>query len=324
MPSSSCCALSSGIRWAAGAPSPGDSSRRRGRAARRPRLHPAGRRPPGPRVRAGPAGPRGRRPAALLRHLRFAPAQDSPTPGRNAERIRLTHPRRATRDLRPLSPTDRPALHGTFGPTPPGHLPRRPGSRDCCRGARRAPVPASAGDHKWRREFVGDNGRIRGMRGGWQQPLPEMPAPPPARAWRRLDAPRGVRAAMAAAGRGRPGAGARPRVTGRDRPGSAGGGPRLEAGHGRAVQQGRPLRRRSPCPRYGRRSRIRRSWICGRWHRCAARTRSTCAPSPGARSRWAGRRRWGSSGRCAATRCTPRRGGCWSPPTTASGRCPGR
>jgi hypothetical protein len=29
------------------------------------------------------------------------------------------------------------------------------------------------------------------MRGGWQQPLPEMPAPPPARAWRRLDAPEG-------------------------------------------------------------------------------------------------------------------------------------
>jgi hypothetical protein len=29
------------------------------------------------------------------------------------------------------------------------------------------------------------------MRGGWQQPLPEMPAPPPARAWRRLDAPPG-------------------------------------------------------------------------------------------------------------------------------------
>ncbi|MET0764691.1 MAG: hypothetical protein ABWY29_07475 [Blastococcus sp.] len=29
------------------------------------------------------------------------------------------------------------------------------------------------------------------MRGGWQQPLPEMPAPPPARAWRRLDAPAG-------------------------------------------------------------------------------------------------------------------------------------
>ena len=29
------------------------------------------------------------------------------------------------------------------------------------------------------------------MRGGWQQPLPEMPSPPPARAWRRLDAPEG-------------------------------------------------------------------------------------------------------------------------------------
>src|SRR4029453_2999561 len=29
------------------------------------------------------------------------------------------------------------------------------------------------------------------MRGGGQQPLPEMPAPPPARAWRRLDAPEG-------------------------------------------------------------------------------------------------------------------------------------
>src|SRR5918998_1262740 len=29
------------------------------------------------------------------------------------------------------------------------------------------------------------------MRGGWQQPLPDMPAPPPARAWRRLDAPEG-------------------------------------------------------------------------------------------------------------------------------------
>jgi hypothetical protein len=27
------------------------------------------------------------------------------------------------------------------------------------------------------------------MRGGWQQPLPDMPAPPPARAWRRLDGP---------------------------------------------------------------------------------------------------------------------------------------
>ena len=29
------------------------------------------------------------------------------------------------------------------------------------------------------------------MRGGWQQPLPEMPSPPPARAWRRLEAPEG-------------------------------------------------------------------------------------------------------------------------------------
>ncbi len=29
------------------------------------------------------------------------------------------------------------------------------------------------------------------MRGGWQQPLPDMPAPPAARAWRRLDAPPG-------------------------------------------------------------------------------------------------------------------------------------
>jgi hypothetical protein len=29
------------------------------------------------------------------------------------------------------------------------------------------------------------------MRGGWQQPLPDMPAPPPARAWRRWDAPPG-------------------------------------------------------------------------------------------------------------------------------------
>src|SRR5918997_558776 len=32
------------------------------------------------------------------------------------------------------------------------------------------------------------------MRGGWQQPLPDMPAPPPARAWRRLDAPPGYEA----------------------------------------------------------------------------------------------------------------------------------
>jgi hypothetical protein len=32
------------------------------------------------------------------------------------------------------------------------------------------------------------------MRGGWQQPLPDMPAPPPARAWRRLDAPEGYEA----------------------------------------------------------------------------------------------------------------------------------
>jgi hypothetical protein len=31
------------------------------------------------------------------------------------------------------------------------------------------------------------------MRGGWQQPLPDMPAPPPARAWRRLDPPEGYR-----------------------------------------------------------------------------------------------------------------------------------
>jgi hypothetical protein len=29
------------------------------------------------------------------------------------------------------------------------------------------------------------------MRGAWQQPLPDMPAPPPARAWRRLDPPEG-------------------------------------------------------------------------------------------------------------------------------------
>src|SRR5215207_8169105 len=29
------------------------------------------------------------------------------------------------------------------------------------------------------------------MRGGWQQPLPDMPAPPPARAWRRWEAPPG-------------------------------------------------------------------------------------------------------------------------------------
>jgi hypothetical protein len=32
------------------------------------------------------------------------------------------------------------------------------------------------------------------MRGGWQQPLPDMPAPPPVRAWRRLDAPPGYEA----------------------------------------------------------------------------------------------------------------------------------
>jgi hypothetical protein len=32
------------------------------------------------------------------------------------------------------------------------------------------------------------------MRGGWQQPLPDMPAPPPARAWRRLDPPEGYEA----------------------------------------------------------------------------------------------------------------------------------
>jgi hypothetical protein len=32
------------------------------------------------------------------------------------------------------------------------------------------------------------------MRGGWQQPLPDMPVPPPARAWRRLDAPPGYEA----------------------------------------------------------------------------------------------------------------------------------
>src|SRR3954466_5865736 len=32
------------------------------------------------------------------------------------------------------------------------------------------------------------------MRGGWQQPLPDMPAPPPERAWRRLDAPPGYEA----------------------------------------------------------------------------------------------------------------------------------
>src|SRR5919107_1583224 len=29
------------------------------------------------------------------------------------------------------------------------------------------------------------------MRNGWQQPLPQMPAPPPARSWRRLEAPEG-------------------------------------------------------------------------------------------------------------------------------------
>jgi hypothetical protein len=32
------------------------------------------------------------------------------------------------------------------------------------------------------------------MQSGWQQPLPDMPAPPPARAWRRLDAPPGYEA----------------------------------------------------------------------------------------------------------------------------------
>src|SRR3954463_12193721 len=29
------------------------------------------------------------------------------------------------------------------------------------------------------------------MRGEWQQPLPDMPAPPPARAWRRISPPEG-------------------------------------------------------------------------------------------------------------------------------------
>src|SRR3954454_16665309 len=29
------------------------------------------------------------------------------------------------------------------------------------------------------------------MRDGWQQPLPDMPAPPPARAWRRIAPPEG-------------------------------------------------------------------------------------------------------------------------------------
>src|SRR5919112_2552118 len=32
------------------------------------------------------------------------------------------------------------------------------------------------------------------MRGTWQQPLPDMPAPPPARAWRRLRPPEGYEA----------------------------------------------------------------------------------------------------------------------------------
>ena len=32
------------------------------------------------------------------------------------------------------------------------------------------------------------------MRGGWQPPLPDMPAPPPARAWRRLTRRRGYEA----------------------------------------------------------------------------------------------------------------------------------
>src|SRR3954449_7000240 len=115
------------------------------------------------------------------------------------------------------------------------------------------------------------------MRGGWQQPLPDMPAPPPERAWRRLDAPPGYEAQWRrladaalelglgpeqlgetgldplAAARGwkaatvalysqgaRDGGGGAAR--GR-RSAPRGGRPRLEAGDRGAVQQGRPVRR---------------------------------------------------------------------------------
>src|SRR3954449_11291585 len=107
------------------------------------------------------------------------------------------------------------------------------------------------------------------MRGEWQPPLPDMPAPPAARAWARLTPPLGYEPqwrrlveaaleqqlspdALAETGlgppAGRPGAAAEPRRAGRDRPGPAGCRPGVEAGHGRAVQQGGPLRRRGCRP----------------------------------------------------------------------------
>ncbi|CAA9228830.1 MAG: hypothetical protein AVDCRST_MAG52-913, partial [uncultured Blastococcus sp.] len=53
----------------------------------------------------------------------------------------------------------------------------------------------------------------------------------------------GVRGAVAASGGGRPGAGPRTRPAQRDGPGPADGGPRLEAGDGGAVHEGRAVRR---------------------------------------------------------------------------------
>ena len=147
------------------------------------------------------------------------------------------------------------------------------------------------------------------MRGGWQQPLPDMPAPPPARAWRRLDAPPGYEAQWRRLAEAALELGLGPEQlgeTGLDPlAAAAAGSPPPSRCTGRS-----PATAASRCRGWPPRNLIHPSWSSARSSRCAARTRSTCGPWPGARWRWHGRRRSGRSGRCAATRCAPPPAGC--------------
>ena len=136
------------------------------------------------------------------------------------------------------------------------------------------------------RIFVGDNGSVPSCEVGGSSRCPTcrlLPRPAPGAGWTRRP---GYEAQWRRLSEAALELGLGPGAAGRDRAGPAGRGPRLEAGHRRAVQQGRPVRRDRAAAGGRRRNPIRPSWTCARSPRCAARTPSTCAPSPGARWRW--------------------------------------
>ena len=220
VPSSICCALSSGTRWAADDAS-GSSSVALGAVvlARRPRPRRGGRRRSARRARAGPAGRSRRRPAVPLRHRRSAPVHRRQRPSRSAGWTAAAHSFEAVFSRYPQLRYR--VLGGTSGPaTPPGHrsdaAPRVP--RLLMRRPEGAVWPASAGDHKVGRvHLLGITVVFRHAR--WVAAAAARDAgPSPGPRLAPAGRARGVRAAVAAAGRGRPGAGPRARAA-RPRPG---------------------------------------------------------------------------------------------------------